>query len=92
MESDRYYQPDNNSQSRSLANDRDIVLSADSRKSNRTSETTILFALGFIGALLFISGMQLYRCVNLKPAAVKIIESDRALLSENKATNTQDFQ
>ena len=46
---------------------------------SHASEKGIIFALGFIATLLFFSGLQLYRCVNLNPIRAKAIKLPRTL-------------
>lgn len=66
----------------------EAVLSTENKSSNTTTSTAvnthvsekgIIFALGFIATLLFFSGLQLYRCVNLNPIRAKATTLPRTL-------------
>ena len=49
-------------------------------------EKRIMVALGLIAALLFFSGLQLYRSVNVKPIRVKKITPNKAFISKADST------
>ena len=49
-------------------------------------ERRIMVALGFIAVLLFCSGMQLYRSVNVKPIKAKKITSNKAFILKADST------
>ena len=53
------------------------------------SEKGIIFALGFIATLLFVGGLQLYRCVNPNPIRVKEIAPDRAFTFKTENSTTE---
>ena len=49
-------------------------------------ERKIMVALGFIAVLLFFSGLQLYRSVNVKPIRVKKITPNKAFILKADST------
>ena len=59
---------------------------ADNVTSASTSETGIMVALGFIATLLLLSGMQLYRSVNLNPA-----KANNSNFGRTSAFNAESF-
>ena len=63
-----------------------VASTALSKANSHASEKGIMVTLGFIAALLFCSGLQLYRSVDVNPIRVKRTAPNRAFVFKTNST------